>query len=58
MENDWGDSFRRGAHEFTQAIASGKQAQLTADEASHCLAFCLAAMKSAEEHREVRLSEM
>ena len=58
METGWGDSFRRGAHEFTQSISTGKQAQLDGDEASHCLAFCLGAMKSALEHREIRLSEL
>jgi predicted dehydrogenase len=58
METDWGDSFRRGAHEFTSALSTGRQAQVEGDEAAHCLAFCMAAMKSAEEHREVRLSEL
>ncbi len=58
METAWGDSFRRGAHEFTSAISTGKPAQLNAGEAAHCLAFCLAAIKSAEEHREIRLSEL
>lgn len=58
METAWGDSFRRGAREFTQAIQDGRQTDLSADEASHCLAFCLAAIKSAEEHREVRLAEL
>jgi predicted dehydrogenase len=58
METEWGDSFRRGAHLFTKAVLGGEQAELDGDEAAHCLAFCLAVMKSALEHREVRLGEL
>jgi predicted dehydrogenase len=58
METDWGDSFRRGGHEFTEGIVNGRQPQLDAEEAAHTLAFSLAAAKSAVEHREVALSEL
>lgn len=58
METDWADSFRRGAHVFTKAIADGTQPELDGDEAVHALAFALAAVKSASEGREVAVSEM
>jgi hypothetical protein len=58
METDWGDSFRRGGHEFTEGIVNGRQPQLDAEEAAHTLAFSLAAAKSAVEHREVALNEL
>jgi predicted dehydrogenase len=58
METDWGDSFRRAGHEFTEGIVNGKQPQLDAREATHTLAVSLAAAKSAVEHREVSIAEM
>lgn len=58
MDTDWGNSFRRGAHVFTAAIANGTQPELDGDEAVHALAFALAAVKSASEGREVKLAEM
>ncbi len=58
METDWGDSFRRAGHEFTNGITAGTQPQLTAREAAHTLAISLAAVKSAVEHREVSISEL
>ncbi len=58
MEVDWGDSFRRAGHEFTDGIANGSQPQMDANEAAHTLAISLAAAKSAVEHREVAISEL
>ncbi len=58
METDWGDSFRRAGHEFTQGIVNGSQPQLDAREAAHTLAISLAAAKSAVEHREVAIDEL
>ncbi len=53
MQTDWGDSFVRGAHEFTGAVWDGSQPDLDAREARHVLAFSLAAMQSALERREI-----
>jgi predicted dehydrogenase len=58
LETDWGDSFRRAGHEFTNGITSGIQPQLNAREAAHTLAVSLAAARSAVEHREVAVSEL
>ncbi|MDA1296471.1 MAG: Gfo/Idh/MocA family oxidoreductase [Chloroflexi bacterium] len=58
LETDWGDSFRRAGHEFTDGIANGTQPQLDAREAAHTLAISLAAARSAVEHREVAISEL
>ncbi len=58
METDWGDSFRRAGHEFTDGIISGSQPQLSAVDAAHTLVISLAAAKSAVEHREVAISEL
>ncbi|MCH8234978.1 MAG: Gfo/Idh/MocA family oxidoreductase [Chloroflexi bacterium] len=58
MVTDWGDSFRRGGHVFTGAIAAGTQPELDGEEAVHALAFALAAVKSAVEGREVTIAEM
>lgn len=58
MDTDWGDSFRRAGHEFTNGIVGGTQPQLTASEAAHTLAISLAAAQSAVEHREVSISEL
>ena len=45
-------------HEFTDAIANGTQPELDAAEARRVLAFCLAAIQSDIEHREVTLAEL
>lgn len=58
VATDWADSFVWGGHEFTDAIANGTQPELDAAEARHILAFCLAAIKSGAEHREVTLAEL
>ena len=58
MKTDWGESFVAGAHDFTAAIVNGTQPDLSAADASHALAFSLAAMKSMLDHTEVRLDEL
>ena len=58
MEVDWGDSFRVGGEEFTNAIVNGGEIAMSAELARAVLAFQRAAILSAEEHREVAVSEM
>ncbi|MCZ6538274.1 MAG: Gfo/Idh/MocA family oxidoreductase [Chloroflexi bacterium] len=58
MEVDWGDSFRVGGEEFTDAIANGGQVDMSAKLARAVLSFQRAAILSAEEHREVAITEM
>ena len=58
METDWGDSFRAGGMEFTEAITAGDSVGLTGAEARSVLAFLLAVMKSARDRREVAISEV
>lgn len=58
LETDWGESFRHGGWEFTDAILAGAQPDLTAAEARGALAFGLAAVRSAQEHRTVNLAEL
>jgi predicted dehydrogenase len=58
LQTGWETSFIRGAHEFCDAVVAGTQPQMEATEARHALAFCLAAMRSAIERREVELSEL
>ncbi|MCH8222921.1 MAG: hypothetical protein IH868_05865 [Chloroflexi bacterium] len=58
MEVDWGDSFRVGGEEFTDAIVNGGEIAMSAELARAVLAFQRAAILSAEEHREVAVSEM
>ena len=57
VEVDWGESFRIAGMEFTTAIANGAEIGMSAKRARHVLAFQLSAMRSAEEHREVSVSE-
>lgn len=58
MNTDWGDSFRVGGMEFTDAIANGGSVGLKADDARHVLAFQFAAIKSAAERREIAVADM
>ena len=58
MEVDWGDSFRVGGEEFTDAIANGGQVDMSAELARAVLSFQRAAILSGEEHREVTVAEM
>jgi predicted dehydrogenase len=58
VDTDWDASFRDGGRDFTRAIMDGTQPDLDAVEAKAVLAFCLAAIKSESEQREVALSEL
>jgi predicted dehydrogenase len=58
MEVDWGDSFRVGGEEFTDAITNGSEIAMSAELARAVLSFQAAAMRSAEEHREVTVEEL
>ena len=58
VNTDWDASFRDGGREFTSAILDGTQPDLNATEAKAVLAFCLAAIKSESDHREISISEL
>lgn len=58
VDTDWDASFRDGGREFTKAIIDGTQPDLDAVEAKAVLAFCLAAIKSESDHREISLGEL
>ena len=53
---DGAESFRRGAHDFIDALLEGRQPAQDIAEARRTLAFALAAAQSAAEGREVLLS--
>jgi predicted dehydrogenase len=58
MEVDWGESFRVGGEEFTDAIANGVPVDMSAELARAVLTFQVAAITSGTEHREVTIAEM
>jgi predicted dehydrogenase len=58
LPTDWAESFRRGGLDFVDALLEGRSPPQDADEARRTLAFALAAARSAEEGREVALSEL
>jgi predicted dehydrogenase len=58
VDTDWDARFRDGGRDFTRSIMDGTQPDLDAVEAKAVLAFCLAALKSESEQREVALSEL
>ena len=58
MEVDWGDSFRVGGEEFTDAIANDVQVDMSAELARAVLSFQMATILSAQEHREVAVAEL
>ena len=58
IPTDWAESFRRGAHDFIDALIEGCQPAQEAHEAAETLRFAIAAHVSACEHREVRLNEV
>ena len=58
MEVDWGDSFRVGGEEFTNAIANGSPVDMSAELARAVLSFQMATILSGAEHREVTVSEV
>jgi predicted dehydrogenase len=55
---DWAESFRLGGIDFVDALLEGRAPEQRAEEARHTLAFALAAARSADERREVSLSEL
>ena len=58
LTTDWADSFRRGTHDFIDALLEGRQPAHDAGEAAETLRFAIAAHVSACEQREVRLDEV
>jgi predicted dehydrogenase len=58
MPTDWAESFRRGTHDFIEALREGRQPSQDADEAAHTLRFAIAVHVSACEQREVRLDDI
>jgi predicted dehydrogenase len=58
LEVDWAASFRDGGRAFVDGILDGRPLPQDAGEARRTLAFALAATRSADEHREVALSEI
>jgi predicted dehydrogenase len=55
---DWAESFRLGGRDFVDALLEARQAPQSADRARETLAFALAAARSADEGREVRVAEL
>jgi predicted dehydrogenase len=58
MDVDWGNSFRLGGEEFTDAIAHGSKIDMSAELARSVLSFQMATIASGSEHREVSVSEL
>ena len=57
VDSDWGASFVAGVHDFVDAVAEGRQSELSGEEGRAVLQFCRAAQLSAKEGREVRPEE-
>jgi predicted dehydrogenase len=55
---DWAESFRLGGIDFVDRLLAGEQAQQDAADARQTLALALAAARSADEGREVAVSEI
>ncbi len=58
LDCDWAESFRLGGIDFVDALREGRPPAQDAAAARHTLAFALAAARSADEGREVALSEL
>ena len=58
LETDWAASFRDGGRDFVDGLLAGRPVAQTAEEARRTLAFALAAVRSADEGREVSLAEI
>ena len=58
IEADWAESFRRGGIDFVNALLCGRQPVQDIDDARQTLAFAIAASKSAQESREVAITEI
>jgi predicted dehydrogenase len=58
VETDWAASFRDCTFDFIDAVLDRRPPRLDAAEGRATLAFALAALRSAAEHREVSIAEM
>jgi predicted dehydrogenase len=58
LATDWAESFRLGGRDFVDALLEARQAPQSAERARETLAFALAAGRSADEGREVRIAEV
>ncbi|HTX00861.1 MAG TPA: Gfo/Idh/MocA family oxidoreductase [Acidimicrobiales bacterium] len=58
VETDWAASFRDCTFDFIDAVLEGRPPRLDAAGGRATLAFALAALRSAAEHREVSIAEM
>ncbi len=58
VETDWSASFRDCTFDFIDAVLERRPPRLDAAEGRTTLAFALAALRSAAEHREVTIAEM
>jgi predicted dehydrogenase len=58
IATDWVESFRRGTHEFIEALVDGRAPVQEPRDAAETLRFAIAAHLSACEAREVRLDEV
>jgi len=58
LEVDWAVSFKRGVHDFVDAILTGRRPALDVKEARETLRVALAAQLSATEGREVVVAEL
>lgn len=57
MELDWGESFRAGGEQFIDGVLDGTQPDMDAKFARSVFVFQLAAVRSAEQGREVPVAE-
>jgi predicted dehydrogenase len=58
LETDWSESFRRGGHDFVDALLEGRRPSLDGESARRTLAVALAVQLSADQAREVTLDEL
>jgi predicted dehydrogenase len=58
LATDWAESFRLGGRDFVDALLEGRAPAQSVDEARRTLAFALAAARSADQGREVEISEI
>jgi len=58
LATDWAESFRLGGRDFVDALLEGRAPAQTVAEARRTLAFALAAARSADQGREVAISEI
>lgn len=58
LATDWAESFRRGAHEFVEALRADRQPAQDAADAAETLRFAIAAHRSAVAGRPVFLAQI